>query len=468
MKNTKIENARDVLEKWKDDLDQDLGAELDMASQDPELQLKDGVAKLKEMSDYRSVLKIAINVRESAKKVNSLLKSDNGYNQALEILKGPLQVTVEEDLYHIKSDSTISPRTQNLAFKTIQYFNLEIRGKIQNQLAPKLSKILEKLEWPKKTLKIERGRELDSQFVSIFRNYLETESPRSDILSVFKTLADPIDLRFRFHFEGSAVTNRPDKPEWAFHHFLTIIDSHFEFLAGTVTKLLQENERFQDRNGVYEFISAIIPSVQRKMFGLFEELLESPKLLSHLVYETVLFDNALKEKYFYLPHNQKIWKGVAGSILGNKDWFQRWLSVESESALLRYVQIESSSNAFDIDYDAIDPSETAPTISAVNLRDLLLTITEHYAWLTSVRFRLRYFLDVQVYLLDKYYGRLLESLEAFESMTSGFTRAVGGISKEDAKLVSGVNGLERLCKIYGSLNYISYCLEQWGDEEVSV
>lgn len=426
-------------------------------------QLETAFSKLVKLAYSKNLLSYVSKIRDGAKLVEKHISAKD-FEKALAVQNGLLET--EETLNQISLDDSKSIPVRNTALKTLYYFNKNIRGKLQAFLDIQFREFFESAEWPVKTLQ----PKFYPQFVLLFEKYLSTEiNPAiltlSGPLASFKILVEPIDLRFKYHFEGKAVTNRVDKPEWAFHHFLNIIDSHFGFLAGPVTEVLNKLELFADRNGVYEFITAFLPSIKSKMFSLFEEVSDSPNLLSHLVYETVLFDNALKEKYYYLPYGKKVWKGVAGELLSNANWFQKWLAVETESATERYLEIETAPNAFEIDYDAVDPSETAPTISAVNLKDLLETITDHYSSLASVRFRLRYFLAVQVNLLDKYYARLVESMEAFDSMTSGFTRAVGGVSKEDMQLVTGINGLERLCRIYGSLNYISYFLEQWGDEE---
>lgn len=415
-----------------------------------------------QLMESRRCLLIAKEIRDASKSVTSLLP-DN-FDKALELQDSLL--SHESELRTLCDSESIT--IKNVALKSLHYFQTNLRGKLQAHLDLKFKEFFDKVQWPNSTFQAKYGDE----FISLFQKYLNTEScekPPSKYptpLEAFKALLAPIDLRFKYHFEGKAVTNRADKPEWAFHHFINIVDSHMEFLIGPVSKALQQSKQFSDRNGVYEFIVAFLPSIRRKMFSLFFEVTDSPQLLSHLVYEAVMFDNALKEKYYFVPYGKQGWRGISGDLLSNEDWFNQWLTVETASAMDRYKEILESPNAFDIDYDTVDPSETKPTESAVNLKDLLETITEHYSSLTSVKFRLRYFLAVQVNLLDKYYERLVESIDAFDSMTSTFSRAVGGVSAENLKLVSGLNGLERLCRIFGSLSYISYCLDQWGDDEV--
>lgn len=414
------------------------------------------------LAESRKCLVIAKEVRDTAQTISSLMPKQ--FDKALGILNDLLPR--ENELHQLKLSENAA--NKNVALKTLHYFRTNIRQVLQSHLDSEFKTLFAEAKWPSSTM----SPKYYEKFIELFTIYLDTESTtklpsRYPIpLESFKALLAPIDMRFRFHFEATSVTNRPDKPEWPLHHFINIVDSHLEFLTGPVSTSLKQSARFSDRNAVYEFIVAFLPSVRRKMFTLFPEVSKTPQLLSHLVYETVMFDNALKDKYYFLPYGRQTWRGISGDLLSHEDWFKKWLSIETESAMERYQEIQDSPNAFEIDYDAVDPSETKPTISAVNLKDLIETITDHYSSLTSVKFRLRYFLAVQVNLLDKYYGRLVESIDAFDSMTSTFSRAVGGVSAENMKLVTGLNGLERLCRIFGSLNYTSYCLEQWGDEEV--
>ena len=49
-------------------------------------------------------------------------------------------------------------------------------------------------------------------------------------------------------------------------------------------------------------------------------------------------------------------------------------------------------------------------------------------------------------------------------MTSSVARAVQGISKEEQAKVQGLNGLERLCRIYGSADYLEKKMLDWSDD----
>lgn len=135
-------------------------------------------------------------------------------------------------------------------------------------------------------------------------------------------------------------------------------------------------------------------------------------------------------------------------------------------ALSRYHNILSADDAWVIDYDSADPNDTKPTKSAIRLKDLLETITDRYRPLTSFSQRLRFLIDIQISILDQYHDRLQSSVEAFKMLSSSIARAVQGTSKEELQSLSGINGLERLCKVYGSAMFLENCMRDWGEDIV--
>jgi hypothetical protein len=52
-------------------------------------------------------------------------------------------------------------------------------------------------------------------------------------------------------------------------------------------------------------------------------------------------------------------------------------------------------------------------------------------------------------------------------LTSSIARAVQGVSKEDQASLAGVGGLERLCRVYGSAEYLEKAMRDWSDDIVS-
>lgn len=152
-------------------------------------------------------------------------------------------------------------------------------------------------------------------------------------------------------------------------------------------------------------------------------------------------------------------------------------------ALARYQDIVDAPDFGDLDYESVDPKATKPTKGAIRVHDLLETITgkglqrpepgmpcsqcaDRYRPLASFSQKLRFLIDIQVSIFDQFHGRLHNNLEAYVVMTTTIGRAVGGVTKEEHGKLLGVEGLERLCKTYGSADYLEKALRDWGDDLV--
>ncbi len=89
---------------------------------------------------------------------------------------------------------------------------------------------------------------------------------------------------------------------------------------------------------------------------------------------------------------------------------------------------------------------------------------DRYRPLTSFSQKLRFLIDIQIAIFDKFHSRLYSSLEAYLSITSSIARAVQGVSKEEIAQLEGVGGLERLCRVYGSAEYLEKKMRDWSDD----
>lgn len=288
---------------------------------------------------------------------------------------------------------------------------------------------------------------------------LRTEStadPQGVPLEAFSVLTAPYDVRLRFHFEGNKDTNQPDKPEWFYSYFLDIIEEQENFLQEYVQPLLGDN----DRIAVNEFICALVPSAIRKATVLFDALRETSTELSHLLYETVVFETALKERFFYSPNKGK-WVGISGAIL-TPARFESWLSVERDFAIQRFQSIIQLPDAWEIDFDGVERGVTKPTKSALMVKDLLEGVTDHYRSLTSVTYRLKFLISIQTTILDLFHEQLHEQNLLLESNISLLSRALVGAA--DKQKTGGSEGIWRVCRIFGSARFMIETLQVWGED----
>lgn len=135
-----------------------------------------------------------------------------------------------------------------------------------------------------------------------------------------------------------------------------------------------------------------------------------------------------------------------------------------------------------MDYDSVESGATKPTKAAIRVNDLLETITgrrkpdiaiklvlisfftDRYQPLSSFSQKLRFLIDIQIAIFDKFHSRLHSSLEAYLTLTSTIARTVQGVSKEEQAEVDGLGGIERLCRVYGSAEYLEKKMRDWSDD----
>lgn len=403
-----------------------------------------------------------VDARNATRCLSQLAQLDKSADMATYLKASELEKRLS-DVFSVSSSQAL----RDMCTHGINHVDQNYRLPLQKQAHSDLRVFLKESKWPNNIVDL-------LQFKKLFASCLATEGPTScqdqtkaflQPLQSFSVLAEAFEVRFKFHFGSNRETNRLDKVEWVFNYVVSFVEEHSAFLDESVQEVLSQADHIDgsERIALHEFITALLPVVSRKISKLIPQVLESPDLLAHTIYETQNFDGVLKEKFFYSPFGHSRWNGLSGHVLSRKEWFSRWLDIEREAALQRFHEILESPNAWNIDWESVDTNKTKPTVSALLIKDLLESITEKYDKLTSVQHRLK-FLEIQISILDKYYERLSESLDAFESMSSGLVRAVGGISAENAKLVSGLNGLERLCRIYGSIAYLIRSLEKWGQD----
>jgi hypothetical protein len=77
---------------------------------------------------------------------------------------------------------------------------------------------------------------------------------------------------------------------------------------------------------------------------------------------------------------------------------------------------------------------------------------------------LSFLIDIQIAIFDKFHERLQSNLEAYLSMTTSLGRAMGGVTKQEQDKLLGIEGLERLCRTYGSADYLEKAMRDWSDD----
>lgn len=347
--------------------------------------------------------------------------------------------------------------------------------------------LLREIGWPTKDAviagtRLERWTESYQKLVALQLPQLRSQEEirpgiplhRLEPLLPLQTLVRPLALRFKYHFSGEKPTNRLDRPEYFLSHFTDLIYAYYTFVNLYIRPTLEgclslypdllANPLYS--NAQTAFITALLPMLRTKTTSVLPQLSSQPQLLSHFIHELIRFDTELIESYDYLggSHPWQRFHGITHEVLVEQNWFPRWLHAEKTFALKRFDSLMDTKDGSEIDYESLDSHLTKPTRSALRVKGLLETITERYRPLPSFEQKLRFLLDIQINILDLFHEKLHASNEAFLVLTSSIARAVQSISAEEAASASGVGGLERLCRVYGSAEYMENAMGDWSDD----
>jgi hypothetical protein len=217
---------------------------------------------------------------------------------------------------------------------------------------------------------------------------------------------------------------------------------------------------------VAAFITALLPVMKEKVDSLIPKIANDPQKISQFMVQLMSFDDAIRARFNYDGGCSEFgWRGLTWKVLDV--WFDTWLEAEKNFAMKRYHDILRTPNSRLIDYDSSGPRRTKATYGAMQVADLISTVTLQYNKLRKFSHKVRFLIGIQAEILDKYLGVLRDSLEAYQMSISTVGRALHGISKEQQEALEGVGRLETLCKVFGSSEHLMAVLKDWSNEEVS-
>ncbi|WFC97604.1 hypothetical protein MYAM1_000321 [Malassezia yamatoensis] len=330
-------------------------------------------------------------------------------------------------------------------------------------------------------------------------------------LHAVSLLMEPVLLRFRYHFDGDRSTNRLDKPEWFLRHMLALLQMNSRLFSpakdawskgGDVCELTKLRRSPQDRHSfcqrhcivesAAELLHTIVYPLRVKILASMPLLASEPALLAHNISQCLSFDSDLRETYepATITANKRGVVRIADEILGNDKWFQAWLDGERDFAQQRFETILASSSAWklvqadtlaeenDMDLNGIGQGTSSAvsveagslitTRCACSLIGILNGVTERYQPLRSLGQQCAFIVRVQRPLLSDFGLKLVRHLDAFENMSSAFSRSIPGeigligVSSSNEE-VRGTNGINLLAKALLSAEYIRQQLEDWSE-----
>ncbi|KAF1923601.1 RINT-1 family protein [Didymella exigua CBS 183.55] len=361
-----------------------------------------------------------------------------------------------------------------------------LRSQLLDAFGADLDAVLKKVHWPTPTAAM--PPQLRGDWEAAVAKLLDLQMPDLEgcdyataagdkaklppVLFPFEVLVQPLAMRFRYHFDGDRPTNRLDRPEYFLSHVSALVDDYSSFMSDYMQPVLLKHFRGTDvaLNPVYvdamsAFITALLPMLRTKIASLLPQVAGQPQLLSHLMHEMMSFDCTIRDTWAYDGgYGLSGWNGLSWEFLVQANWFDQWLRVEKEFALGRYHDIVEADDWRQVDYESVDAKATKPTKGAIRVNDLLETVTDRYRPLTSFKHKLAFLIDIQIAIFDQFHERLSDSLEAYLRMTTALGRAMGGVSKEEQDKLLGIEGLESLCRTYGSADYLEKAMRDWSDD----
>ena len=232
---------------------------------------------------------------------------------------------------------------------------------MKNAFAAEFEEVLKKMQWPAKDIALHGS--LEQEWIDGVKKLLELQEPelrakdsedpehasREDplVLLPLEVMMKPLELRFKYHFEGDRPTNKLDKPEYFFSHVVDLLNTYDPFLAIYLQPILGEFFRKSSLGltSIYidstsALITALLPMLRRKTFTILPKISNQPQLLSHFVHELMSFDVSLRDEWSYDGGNSVLgWKGLTWEVLVKKDWFGKWLKVEKDCEFLGFFVI---------------------------------------------------------------------------------------------------------------------------------
>lgn len=357
-----------------------------------------------------------------------------------------------------------------------------VQDTLSNALTKNLEDVLKKILWPKPSVKVPDA--VQGELRDACQNLLNLQKPallsgrndtsgghaarkrQSEVLLPLRVMVKPLKTRFQYHFSGTKTTNRLDKPEYFLSHTQDLLNTYATFvndhLQPVLLRAFRSTELVFDPNiidATSAFITALLPMLRNKVSALIPQVSSDPRLLSHLMNELMDFDETLRNEWRYgisTTDAPNSWKGLAGEVLAEQRWWDRWLQVEKDFALARYQSIIDDPDSSSLDYDGPESNTTKPSKAAIRVNDLLETITDRYRRLASFSQKLQFLIDIQVAIFDQFHERLQAQLRAFE---------VGRYdSAKEGTKYKGISGLDQLCRVFGSAEYLEHAMRDWSDD----
>ncbi|KAF4979514.1 hypothetical protein FZEAL_4282 [Fusarium zealandicum] len=347
---------------------------------------------------------------------------------------------------------------------------------MKSTMSAELETVLKQRKWPS----VDPQSEMDEEWINCFEKLVDLQVPEvlysNSLVSLLPidTMAAIFVSEFRFHFLSDKPTSNPQVfGTHCLSWFLALIEKWEDFFRDNLGYLL--TAKFHETpaatnlayvDPVCALVTSMLPVLKEKTSAVALEAVKSPAFLSSFMAQIMTFDDNVRLKFNYDGgDSENGWPGLAAYIL--EDHFDTWFKAEKEFALERFHTIMDSQDARNMDYDYTTQGKMKPTYAAVQVTDLLRSVTSQYERVRTFKHKIRFLIGIQLEILDGYHDRLRESLQAYQTISSALGRTLGA-NKEELAVLEGTGALEVLCKVIGSADHVVNTLKDWSNEEFFV
>lgn len=506
-------------------------------------------AKSKKVEEfYDEILKVLLSLNEhdtdAVKNTFSSLREKYGSLKVLDTLEAEVEdVVYQEDVTKLLERAfEIQKKAEDLNSDDIQALSsiIDEIGQIEEmnsadavqEACSELREIVKDRVYEAKKkaeTRLSKALEAENWLSPDFNKSEKLTSPESSIMKTARSLVDiqalvgipeypesfwatdvvlrPIFVRFNYHFNSQKDTNKLSKPEWLFDYMENMLSEYLPIIKLVFGEVFSGYSRFFE----YEIITSLLKVVRHKLYNIVDIInreiskLEEDepekekwgRVLSHLFYETIFFDQRLRNNFKYNPYARieksyptDRWLGLIGDVLLRTDKetkaVDNWLAFEYRLATQSFNnEIINIKNAFKIDYEYQGSEDSnrntlnliKPSYSAYNLVKLFDGLTNHHRYLNIVKYQLKFVSRIQLNILEIYLEKINQLHKQFDASLSQRivnTFIPGGLTGEKKSKIDNksrkelLESLEMLVGLHCLANFVLSSLEEWSDDLIFV
>lgn len=278
-------------------------------------------------------------------------------------------------------------------------------------------------------------------------------------------LAEPLNVRFAYHFTGKRQTNRIDKPEWYTTHMLRVIGDYAPFVTESIQPLLVRavaselkcnKTSSRDESALLvmvdaraDFIDELLQPLRVKackdLHRILTSMSDSDALFMHTINELLSFEETLLGSEYGYPIGER--RCVIDAISRETAILDKWISLDQQYvASIMKVHQDDWTMQFDFE------NELRPSKAAFALMQTLSTLNTRYCAIRDPSVRMRFITQIHLHYLGQF---LLECRQMLQERRSRVLDSMNIYNASDKAFLAD------LCSALNSAIYCDTILRDW-------